>query len=141
VSGFLLDTSVIVELINPRPAPALLRWLNGIPEELLFLSVLTLGDIRRGTANLGWAARAVRVQAWTNRDLKTRFAGRILPIDGEVAACWGVLAARSMEDGARLPVVDGLLAATALDHNLTLVTRNAGDVARTGVLLFSPWEV
>jgi len=141
VSGFLLDTKVITELVKPRPTPGVVRWLGGIEEEQLFLSVLTLGEIRKGIVKLGGDARAVRLRAWLDSDLKVRFAGRILPIDEGVADRWGGLAGRSTASGAPIPVIDGLLAATALQHNLTLVTRNAGDVARTGVLLFSPWEV
>ena len=140
MSGFLLDTNVVAELVKPRPALRVVRWLDDVEEELLFLSALTLGEIRKGIVKLGSGARVGRLDAWLEGELKVRFAGRILPIDEAVADRWGVLAGRAAATGTPLPVVDGLLAATALHHNLTLVTRNSRDVSRTGVSVFSPWE-
>jgi predicted nucleic acid-binding protein len=105
-------------------------------EQLLHLSVLTLGEIRKGIVQLPPGRRRTDLEAWVGGDLLTRFAGRILHIDGEIADRWGHLAGAK---GATIPVIDGLLAATAIHHNLTLVTRNAKDMARTGVVLFNPW--
>jgi predicted nucleic acid-binding protein len=138
VSGFLLDTNVISELVEQKPEPRVTAWIDSVDENLLYLSVLTLGEIRKGIASLRDASRRVTLEAWLQSDLVLRFAGRILPIDHAVADRWGRITAAA---GAKfpLPVIDGLLAATALDQNLTLVTRNTRDTAATGVPVFNPW--
>ena len=137
MSGFLLDTNIISELVRPRPEPKVKAWIAATNEELFYLSVLTFGEIRKGIALLKDASRRVALESWLNSDLLLRFAGRILPIDQAVADRWGRLAAQAAPR--LLPVIDGLLAATALHHNLTFVTRNTKDVAATGVPLFDPW--
>lgn len=136
MSGFLLDTNVISELVRPKPHPKVAAWVGATDENLLYLSVLTLGEIRKGIASLKDAARRVTLEAWLEGDLALRFAGRVLAIDQPVSDRWGRLSA---EAGSPLPVIDGLLAATALHHNLTFVTRNTRDVAETGVAVFNPW--
>ena len=138
MSGFLLDTNVISELVRPKPDLRVKAWVGGTDESLLYLSVLTLGEIRKGIAALQDASRRVALEAWLDSDLSFRFANRILPIDQSVADRWGRLAAQAVARS-RLPAIDGLLAATALHFNLTLVTRNTKDVASTGVPLFNPW--
>jgi toxin FitB len=137
VNGFLIDTNVVSELIKPRPSSRVADWIDAQEEQLFHLSVLTLGEIRRGIVQLPPGRRRTALAAWLSGDLLTRFAGRILQIDQEVADRWGHLAGAK---GATIPVIDGLLAATALQHNLTLVTRNTRDMARTGVGLFNPWS-
>jgi toxin FitB len=139
VSGFLLDTNVISELVKSKPEPKVIRWIDGIDESLLCLSVLSLGEIRKGIASLPNASRRVSLEAWLDHDLALRFAGRILEIDRAVADRWGRMAAKALAAKSPLPVVDGLLAATAVQHNLTLVTRNTKDVAVTDVAVFNPW--
>jgi toxin FitB len=139
VSGFLLDTNVVSELIKPKPEPKVQRWIDSADEGLLHLSVLTLGEIRKGIAVLPSHSRRASLETWLSNDLMLRFAGRILPIEEEVADRWGRIAAIALTFGSPLPVIDGLLAATALHFNLTLVTRNTKDVAATGVAIFSPW--
>ncbi len=138
MSGFLLDTNIISDLVRPKPEPKVTAWVAATDENLLYLSVLTLGEIRKGINSLKDASRRVALEAWLASDLLLRFAGRILPIDHAVADRWGRLAAR-VEPKSPLPVIDGLLAATALHHNLTLVTRNTEDVRATGVPVFNPW--
>jgi toxin FitB len=140
VSGFLLDTNIISELIKPKPEPRLVTWLSGTDENLLYLSVLTLGEIRKGVAMLREPARRVQLETWLDSELRLRFAGRILTVDDDVADRWGVMAGRAAARKIALPVIDGLLAATALHYNLTLVTRNSKDVAGTEALVFNPWE-
>jgi len=140
VSGFLLDTNIISELIKPKPEPRLVTWLSGTDENLLYLSVLTLGEIRKGIAMLKEPARRVQLETWLDSELRLRFAGRILTVDNDVADRWGVMAGRAATRKIALPVIDGLLAATALHYNLTLVTRNSKDVAGTEALVFNPWE-
>ena len=139
MSGFLLDTNVISELVRPRPDPRVVRWMDTTDEELFFLSVLTLGEIRKGITVLTDPARKVRLEAWLSGNLLPRFEGRILPIDQAIAERWGQITGSLAAQGSPLPVIDGLLAATALDHNLTLVTRNTRDVALTRVAVFDPW--
>ena len=139
MSGFLLDTSVISELIKPRPETNVTTWIEGTDESLLYLSVLTLGEIRRGIANLSQSRRRATLEAWLDKDLRARFEERILMIDQEVADRWGLLAAAARNNGIVLPVIDGLLAATALEHNLTFVTRDTGEIPSMGVAVFNPW--
>lgn len=137
MSGFLLDTNIISELVRPRPDARVQHWISATDEELMHLSVLTLGEIRKGIVALKDPSRRVALETWLDSDLAIRFRGRILPVDGAVADRWGRIAAHA---GARtpLPVIDGLLAATALHHNLTFVTRNTKDVDAVGVPLFNP---
>jgi len=140
VSGFLLDTCVVSELIKPTPEPKVTRWVEATDEHLFFLSVLTLGEIRKGIECLPPGSKRVRLEAWLNSDLILRFANRILLIDHGVADRWGQLAAQAAAVRSQIPVIDGLLAATAVHHNLTFVTRNTKDVNGTGVPLFNPWD-
>jgi predicted nucleic acid-binding protein len=140
VSGFLLDTIIISELVKPRPEPKVTKWIENTDETLLYLSVLTLGEIRKGIASLPQSARRATLEAWLDHDLVLRFSDRILPIDRDIADRWGRLAGSSAAKKSTLPVIDGLFAATAQHHNLILVTRNTRDIAATGVPAFDPWR-
>jgi predicted nucleic acid-binding protein len=139
VSGFLLDTNIVSELVKPKPEPRVTAWIDSTDETLLYLSVLTLGEIRKDIGLLRDASRRVVLESWLDSDLILRFVERILPIDRAVADRWGRLTAEAAVAKSPLPVIDGLLAATALDQNLTLVTRNTKDIAVTGVPVFNPW--
>jgi predicted nucleic acid-binding protein len=140
VSGFLLDANCVSELVRVKPEPRVLEWMEVADESLLYLSVLTLGEIRKGLAALPQGRRRARLEAWLEVDLRGRFSGRILPVDAAVADRWGLLAAQARRNGAPLPIIDGLLAATALHHNLTLVSRNVCDFAAAQVSVLNPWE-
>ena len=140
MSGFLLDTNIISELVKPKPEANVTEWVENTDESLLYLSVLTLGEIRRGIAALPQSRRRATLEAWLDKDLRARFEGRILVIDQEVADRWGLLTSAARNSGIVLPVIDGLLAATALEHNLTLVTRDTGQIPSMGVAVFNPWE-
>ena len=140
MSGYLLDTNCISELVRPRPEPRVVDWLDAADEELLHLSVLTLGEIRKGLAGLPLGNRRSRLEAWLELDLRARFAGRILPVDVDVADRWGQLAAVTARLGRPLSAIDGLLAATALHHNLALVTRDTRNVAACGAPVLDPWR-
>ena len=140
MSGFLLDTNIISELVKPKPEANVTEWVENTDESLLYLSVLTFGEIRRGIAALPQSRRRATLEAWLDKDLRARFEGRILIIDQEVADRWGLLTAAARNSGIVLPVIDGLLAATALEHNLTLVTRDTGQIPSMGVAVFNPWE-
>jgi len=141
MSGFLLDTNCISEAVRAKPEPRVLKWLEAVDESLLCLSVLTLGEIRKGVATLPQSRRRTLLEAWLDLDLKSRFAGRILSIDVGVADRWGLLSAEAKRKGKPLSVIDGLLAATALHHNLTIVSRNVDDFAGTQVSILNPWEM
>lgn len=135
-AGYLLDTNVVSETRKARADSNVMAFLSAAEPSKLFLSVLTLGELRRGVAAKRRSDPAVADQlgAWVD-GIDTTFADRILPIDIATARRWGELsAARS------LPVIDTLIAATAIGHDLTLVTRNTRDVASTGVRLIDPWQ-
>lgn len=141
MSGFLLDTNVISELLRPKPEPKVVQWIDAIDEELMFLSVVTIGEIRKGINLHPDSGRRAKLEAWLASEVRARFQDRILPIDEAVAERWGLLTARARtERGHKLPVVDGLLAATAQHYDLILVARNVDDVTATAVQLFNPWD-
>lgn len=137
---YLLDTMVLSEGRKRAPARAVAAWLDAVPESDLAISVLTLGEIERGVAAHPDTAQRVRLQAWLEDALRLRFAGRILSVDEGVAALWGRLAGESARQGRSVPVIDGLLVATARRHALSLVTRNVTDVEGLGVPVLNPWE-
>ena len=137
--SFLLDTSVISELVRPAPDNNVIEWLRGIDEASLHLSVLTIGEIEKGIAKLPASARREKLETWVRRDLADRFRERLLAIDSTVAATWGRLAGEAESRGEPLPVIDGLIAATCLAHDLTVVTRNVADFQRCGARCFNPW--
>ena len=139
MSGFLLDTNCISELVRPKPDAQVIEWMDAADEATLYLSVLTIGEIRKGVAGLAQGKRRVRLERWIEVDLQARFAGRIVPIDAPIADRWGSIAAEARRRGKALAVIDGLLAATALHHDLTLVSRNVSDFAIAQVPVLSPW--
>jgi predicted nucleic acid-binding protein len=140
MSGFLLDTNCISELVRSRPEPRVVDWLRAADESLLYVSVLTLGEIRMGAASLPQSKRRTQLEIWLELDLQVRFSGRILGIDGAIADRWGWLTAQANRRGRPLAAIDGLLAATALHHNLTMVSRDASDFEGAQVAVLNPWE-
>jgi predicted nucleic acid-binding protein len=134
--AYLLDTCVLSELRKPKPHPGVVTWLAGIQPEEAFLSVLTLGEIRRGIElrRAKDQATARSLERWL-LGLEAHYADRILPVTAAVADRWGRLSPAQP-----LPVTDGLIAATALEHKLTVVTRNTEDFARSGVGVLDPFE-
>lgn len=140
MNGFLLDTNTVSELVSVKPNQRVLDWIDAAAENRLFLSAMTLGEIRQGVAALPQSQKRTRLETWLEVDLQTRFAGRILAVDGAVADRWGWIMAQAQVKGMTLPVVDGLIAATALHHNLTAVTRNVSDFAVVGLSVINPWE-
>jgi predicted nucleic acid-binding protein len=139
VSGFLVDTNCISEMVRVHPHPNVMGWLQAADESLLYLSVLTLGEIRKGVAALPQSKRRTLLETWLEVELQARFFGRILAIDAAVADRWGLLSAEAKRAGKPLSAIDGLLAATALHHNLTIVSRNASDFAGAGTPVLNPW--
>ncbi|HYK49291.1 MAG TPA: type II toxin-antitoxin system VapC family toxin [Terriglobales bacterium] len=140
MSGFVLDTNVISELVKSDPDRGVTQWIEATDESLLYLSVLTLGEIRKGIASLPEAKRRIALEAWLDRDLLLRFSGRILPINQAVADRWGRLAGSPAARKSLLPVIDGLLAATALHYDLIFVTRDTKHLATTRTAFFDPWQ-
>jgi len=140
MSGFLLDTNCVSELVSVKPGDGVIAWIEAVDETLLFLSVVTLGEIRRGLAALPQSRRRTHLETWIDLELHARFAGRILPIDAQVADRWGLLTAGAKRAGKTLATIDGLLAATAIHHNLTIVSRNVSDFASAPVQLLNPWK-
>jgi toxin FitB len=140
MSGFLLDTNAVSEIVREKPDLNVLDWFDAADESILYLSVLTLGEIRKGAAALPQSKRRTRLETWLDLDLQARFTGRILPIDAAIADRWGVLSADAKRKGRALSVIDGLLAATALEHNLTIVSRNTDDFALIQVSILNPWK-
>lgn len=140
MSAYLLDTNCLSELVRIHPEPRVMAWVDAADESLLYLSVLTLGEIRKGLAALPHGKRRAQLETWLESDLRTRFSGRILSVDSNVADRWGWLAATAKRAGKALSVIDGLLAATALHHNLTIVSRNVTDFAHLHVPLLNPWQ-
>jgi predicted nucleic acid-binding protein len=137
--SFLLDTSVISELVKAAPDDRVIEWLKRNDEASLYLSVLTIGEIEKSIAKLPESSRREKLETWVRRDLADRFRERLLAIDATVAATWGRLAGEAEARGEPLPVIDGLIAATSLAHDLTVATRNVGDFERCGARCFNPW--
>lgn len=140
MSGYLLDTNSVSELARPNPDPRVTSWMRAADESLLHLSVLTIGEIRKGVAALAQGKRRTQLESWLESDLRCRFPNRILPIDEPIADRWGLLATEAKRAGRPLSVIDGLLAATALHHGFTLVSRNVRDFAHLHVPTLNPWE-
>jgi len=135
--SFLVDTCAVSELLRPRPNPDVTAWFENTPGELLHVSVLTFGEIRKGVTLLPPGPRRARILSWLESELPAWFADRVLAIDLGVTDEWG----RMLANAARvIPAIDGLIAATALRHRLTVVTRNIRDFEDTGVELLDPWD-
>jgi len=137
---YLLDTCLISELIKPRPRKSVVEWVKAQEETDLFLSVLTLGELQKGISRLAEGRKKRRLQAWMDQDLRRRFQGRILPVDDDVACAWGAISAQAEARGRPVPVMDGLIRATAQAHHLAIVTRNTKDVQATGARVLDPWQ-
>ena len=136
---WLLDTSVLSELVRLRPDEAVVAWVRSMSALDMSLSVLTLGELEKGIATLEPGARRTHLLQWAHADLPRQFFGRLLGIDVHVSIAWGQLAGRAHAVGRPLPVIDGLLMATAQVHRLTLVTRNVSDCVDRGVPVYDPW--
>lgn len=136
---YLLDTCFISELVRPRPDAGVIDWLKAQDERNLHLSVVTMGEVQKGVCRLDDGKKRRHLQNWLDRELQRRFSGRILSVDLDTALRWGALSGSAENSGHRLPVLDALLAASALQHGMTLVTRNTSDFARVNVPLFNPW--
>ena len=134
----MLDTNVLSELVKARPEKRVIEWIATIPDEALYVNVLALGELRHGVERLPAGARRERLRLWLENDLTDWFGPRVIAISAEVAAQWGRITASASRT---LAVIDALTAATALAHNLRVVTRNVRDFEGTGVEIINPWNV
>lgn len=137
--GFLLDTNIPSEMTRPHPQPSVAQWLDDAEDDQLYLSVVSLGEILKGIAILPESKHRSQLQQWLDATLRPWFDGRILPVDEPIAERWGLLAGQCRLRGRPLKVADGLIAATAIEHDLAVVTRNARDFEGLGVAIFNPW--
>lgn len=137
--SFLLDTNVISEGGKPRPEPGVMDWLAGMDENRLFLSVVSLAELRHGMERLEPGRRKSALDAWLVEQLPLRFGDRLLSVDAGTADHWGCIVAHARAAGRPIGAMDAFLAATAAQHQLTLVTRNVADFEATSIHLFNPW--
>ncbi len=137
---YLLDTCVISEFVNPHQNEKVVEWLLEKDEKDFFLSALTIGEIHKGIAKLPDSKKKRALANWVENDLKNRFAGRILDITEDIAIRWGVMQGTSERKGIKFPVIDCLIAASAIEENLTVVTRNTKDINATGAKIINPWN-
>lgn len=138
--NYLIDTCVISEIVRNKPDARVRGWLSSVEESRLFLSVITLGELEKGVLKLQAGRKRQTLETWIRGELAERFEGRILPVDALVARAWGALLAEGEARGRPLPAIDGLLAATAAVHQMTLVTRDAGILSSLDVSVFNPWK-
>lgn len=138
--SFLLDTNVVSEWVKPHPNPGVVSWLGEVDEEQVFISVVTIGELRHGIEGMQTGARRNRLDHWLTDDLPLRFERRILAVEERIADTWGKIMVKSRKGGRRMAAMDALIAATALVHNLKLVTRNVSDFAMVGTVIVNPWS-
>ena len=138
--NYLLDTCVLSELIKKNPSSKVVKWVSKTEETNLFISVLTIGEIHKGIEKLPETKKKEKLHKWVNYDLKERFKNRIIDFDLPISAVWGKVQAHSELLGKAMPAIDGLIAATGIAYDLTVVTRNTIDMEISGVTLFNPWE-
>lgn len=138
--AFLLDTNLLSELLRPRPDAGVVAWSRAQSPLDLYVSALSFGEIRKGVDLRAPDSRRDEIDAWLSASLPTQFRGRIVPVDEAVALEWGRIAAEGQRQGRVLPVIDGLLLATAAVHGMMLVTRNERDCAGRGVPTLNPWS-
>jgi predicted nucleic acid-binding protein len=137
--NFLLDTSLVSEWVKPRPNSGVVQWLGGVDEDRVYLSVITLAEIRHGIERMALGARRSRLDSWLKTELLLRFEGRIFSVDTEIADAWGEIMAHTQSQGRPMGAMDAFFAATAQIHKLTLVTHNVSDFQSTAVHLLDPW--
>jgi len=137
--SFLIDTNVISEWVRPRPDPRIVRWLAETDEDSVFLSVVSLAELRHGVARLPPGRRRDRLAEWLRHELPLRFESRILGIDETIASAWGDVVAEREERGRPISTIDAFIAATARVRGLALVTRNATDFRDSVAEIVNPW--
>lgn len=138
--NYLLDTCVISELVAKQPNPKVIEWIDSIEEARLYLSVITIGEIRKGIEKLPDSTRKATLEMWLNDQLLVRFNGRIMPVDIGVMLRWGQLTGMLEVAGKTMSAMDSLIAASVLHSGFSLVTRNGDDFKEAGVSIINPWK-
>ncbi len=137
--NYLLDTCVISELVRATPNEKVINWINQIPDKRLFLSVITIGEIRKGITKLQNSNKKHQLTNWLNTLLED-YQARIYPVDLAVAESWGSIQGKAEDNGTPVATADSLIAAVAQAHNLIVVTRNEKDFSPTNVTILNPWK-
>jgi toxin FitB len=140
LNGYLVDTNLPSELTKPVPDERVTEFLIGAAKERVYVSVVTIGEIAKGIGGLPEGKRRAELRAWLDEVMRPWFAGRVLPVTESIAERWGSLTADQRRQGKQITMADGLIAATALEHGLTLATRNVKDFSGLGLELVNPWE-
>lgn len=138
--NYILDTNVISELVAPQPDANVTRWIGSIDPQTVYLSVITVGELKKGIEKLSDSRRKTILEDWLVNDLLVRFQDQLLPIDSPTMLAWGSLVARMEAIGKPMPAIDSLIAATTLHKGYTLSTRNVGEFEHAGISLLNPWE-
>ncbi len=138
--NYLLDTCILSEFTRRQPEEKVIRWMESIDEEKLFISVITIGEIQHGIERLPESHRKTELLVWMNNGLAKRFEQRVIPLDMSAMLMWGSLAARMERTGQPMAVMDSFIVATALKNNLIIATRNVTDFIPCGVQVINPWE-
>lgn len=138
---YLVDTNVVSEWLQPQPTQCVIDWLEGAAEDQVFLSVVTLAELRFGVERKARGRRRDQLSEWLHNDLPRRFEGRILRVDEAIAHAWGEIAAHSRAIGRPISTMDAFLAAFSTVHQMTLVTRNVKDFSPLDIQLLNPWEI
>lgn len=139
--SFLLDTNIVSEPMKPQPTPSVVRWLADADEDHIFISVVTLAELRTGVERLAAGVKRKRLEEWLQDELPVRFEGRILAIDPIVADACGKIVARCQDLGRPIEAMDAFIAATAEVHRLTLVTRDVSDFKPALKSVLNPWTI
>jgi predicted nucleic acid-binding protein len=140
VSGFLVDTNIISEFIRPQPDSRVIRWLDAADPESLYVSVVTFGEIRLGIEDLPAGKRRSALEEWFEQGLPAWFDSHLLPVTKAIADRWGRLTIEAKKKGISVTTADGLIAATAIEHDLAIVTRNVTDFETCCAEIINPWE-
>jgi predicted nucleic acid-binding protein len=138
--SYLLDTNAISEWVKPRPDPGIIQWFDEVDEDRTYLSVITLGELRKGVDRLAGGRRRDRLEQWLTSELPDRFGERILPVDVAIADEWGRVLAHAEKAGTAVGGIDALIAATAKMHGLQVVTRTVAHFRYLGIAVASPWR-
>ncbi len=131
---------MISKLVKPRPNTAVTDWLARTPADRLFLSSLTIGELKRGIMRLPESKKKSRLMMWLET-LLADYGDRILPVDRSVAEAWGIMQAQAEASGQRMSIIDGYITATASAYQMTVVTRNEGDFSPSHQAILNPWKM
>ncbi len=136
---WLLDTNIVSEFSRPKPDEKVVAWVQGVADDEIRLSVISLAELGRGIALLPDGKRKAELSAWLTNDLLVWLADRVYPIDTRISTCWGDLLASMQKKGVQMNPMDGFIAATAMVHGCTLATRNTKDFVSVPVAVHNPW--